>query len=173
MLNDATGFDKIFIATGYTDLRRGIDGLASTIKYQFELDPFQKNILFLFSKGFCLYLSPMIIASPSIPLRRSTVPHAKTTLRIPAASSSMGHLFQNLGKKHFGNVCRYRNRAGLSPDDSCRSEADLSRSNLNLWIRMRNGNLSEGNPALRFRFHKITLSSLHQFICRLADLTLP
>ena len=48
MLNDATGFDKIFIATGYTDLRRGIDGLASTIKYQFELDPFQKNILFLF-----------------------------------------------------------------------------------------------------------------------------
>ena len=48
MLNDAIGFDKIFIATGYTDLRRGIDGLASTIKYQFELDPFQKNILFLF-----------------------------------------------------------------------------------------------------------------------------
>ena len=48
MLNDATSFDKIFIATGYTDLRRGIDGLASTIKYQFELDPFQKNILFLF-----------------------------------------------------------------------------------------------------------------------------
>ena len=48
MLNDATGFDKIFIAAGYTDLRRGIDGLASTIKYQFELDPFQKNILFLF-----------------------------------------------------------------------------------------------------------------------------
>ena len=48
MLNDATGFDKSFIATGDTDLMRGIDGLASTIKYQFELDPFQKNILFLF-----------------------------------------------------------------------------------------------------------------------------
>ena len=48
MLNDATGFDKIFIATGYNDLRRGIDGLASTIKYPFELDPFQKNIFFLF-----------------------------------------------------------------------------------------------------------------------------
>ena len=48
MLNDATGFEKIYIAAGYTDLRRGIDGLASTIKFQFELDPFQKNILFLF-----------------------------------------------------------------------------------------------------------------------------
>ena len=43
MLNDATGFDKIYIATGYTDLRRGIDGLASTIKYQFELDPFSEK----------------------------------------------------------------------------------------------------------------------------------
>ena len=42
MLNDAVGFEKIFIATGYTDLRRGIDGLASTIKFQFDLDPFQK-----------------------------------------------------------------------------------------------------------------------------------
>ena len=48
MLNDAVGFEKIFIATGYTDLRRGIDGLASTINFQFDLDPFQKNILFLF-----------------------------------------------------------------------------------------------------------------------------
>ena len=41
MLNDAVGFEKIFIATGYTDLRRGIDGLASTIKFQFDLDPFK------------------------------------------------------------------------------------------------------------------------------------
>ena len=48
MLNDAAGFEKIFIAAGYTDLRHGIDGLASAIKFQFKLDPFQKNILFLF-----------------------------------------------------------------------------------------------------------------------------
>lgn len=48
MLNDATGFSRIYIAAGYTDLRRGIDGLASIIKFQFKLDPFQKSILFLF-----------------------------------------------------------------------------------------------------------------------------
>ena len=48
MTDQASSFEKIFIATGYTDLRRGIDGLASTIKFQFDLDPFQKHILFLF-----------------------------------------------------------------------------------------------------------------------------
>ena len=29
MLNNATGFKKIYLATGFTDLRRGIEGLAS------------------------------------------------------------------------------------------------------------------------------------------------
>ena len=48
MLNDTTGFKKIYIATGYTDLRQGIDGLASHIKFHFELDPFDKDTLFLF-----------------------------------------------------------------------------------------------------------------------------
>lgn len=47
MLNDAYGFDKIYIASGFTDLRRGIDGLAGMIQQEFELDPFQ-NVLFLF-----------------------------------------------------------------------------------------------------------------------------
>ena len=48
MLNDASGFQKIYIATGFTDLRRGIEGLSAVIKYQFQLNPFQKGILFLF-----------------------------------------------------------------------------------------------------------------------------
>ena len=46
MLNSATGFRKIFIAAGYTDLRRGIDELASIIKFHFQLDPYEKGILF-------------------------------------------------------------------------------------------------------------------------------
>ena len=47
MLNDFTGADKVYIACGYTDLRKGIDGLARMVQQQFELDPFT-NTLFLF-----------------------------------------------------------------------------------------------------------------------------
>lgn len=47
MLSDFTGADKVYIACGYTDLRRGIDGLASIVQQQFSLDPFT-NTLFLF-----------------------------------------------------------------------------------------------------------------------------
>ena len=48
MLNNASGFKKIYIACGFTDLRRGIDGLASIIRHQFCLDPFDRDTLFLF-----------------------------------------------------------------------------------------------------------------------------
>jgi transposase len=47
MFNDATGFDQVYIACGYTDLRRGIDGLAGIVQNEFHLNPFQ-NVLFLF-----------------------------------------------------------------------------------------------------------------------------
>lgn len=46
MLTNFTGADRIYIACGYTDLRRGIDGLASMVQQQFDLDPFT-NTLFL------------------------------------------------------------------------------------------------------------------------------
>lgn len=48
MLNDASGFKRIYIAAGYTDLRRGIDGLAAIIKFQFRLEPKDRDTLFLF-----------------------------------------------------------------------------------------------------------------------------
>ncbi len=49
MLNDAdaSGFKKVYLAMGFTDLRRGIDGLAGIIRFQFNLDPYDKNTLFL------------------------------------------------------------------------------------------------------------------------------
>ena len=48
MLNDAKGFRRIIIACGKTDLRRGIDGLVAVIQEQFQMDPGEKDVLFLF-----------------------------------------------------------------------------------------------------------------------------
>ena len=47
MLNDFGCSCPAYIACGYTDLRRGIDGLASLVQQQFQMDPFQRA-LFLF-----------------------------------------------------------------------------------------------------------------------------
>lgn len=48
MLNDATDIENVYVACGYTDLRYGIDGLATLVKSKFALDPFLTNTLFLF-----------------------------------------------------------------------------------------------------------------------------
>jgi transposase len=47
MLGDITKADKIYIACGYTDMRKSIDGLAAIVQQNFQLNPFQ-NSLFLF-----------------------------------------------------------------------------------------------------------------------------
>jgi transposase len=41
-------FDNIYIACGHTDLRYGIDGLATTVKERFGLNPFSPRTIFLF-----------------------------------------------------------------------------------------------------------------------------
>ena len=47
MLSDFTGAERVYIACGYTDLRKGIDGLSAMVQQEFDLDPFT-NTLFLF-----------------------------------------------------------------------------------------------------------------------------
>lgn len=47
MLKDYAGTGRIYIACGYTDLRKGIDGLAAMVQQRYELDP-QSDSLFLF-----------------------------------------------------------------------------------------------------------------------------
>ena len=59
MLSDFTGVEKVYIACGYTDLRKGIDGLAALVQSQFQLDPFtntQRRFLFM-NLRFIIYLS--------------------------------------------------------------------------------------------------------------------
>lgn len=41
-------FSKIIIAVGSSDLRRGIDGLSAMIRLKYNLDPLEKDTLFLF-----------------------------------------------------------------------------------------------------------------------------
>lgn len=52
MLNDLAADAQVYLVTGYTDLRRGIDGLATIVQGQLLLDPFSKA-LFLFCGRRC------------------------------------------------------------------------------------------------------------------------
>ena len=52
MLNDLVTNSQVYLVTGYTDLRRGIDGLATIVHGQLRLDPFSKA-LFLFCRRRC------------------------------------------------------------------------------------------------------------------------
>lgn len=48
MFNDAVCFKNIFIVTGYTDLRYGIDSLAALIENGLGTKPFVPDTLYLF-----------------------------------------------------------------------------------------------------------------------------
>ncbi len=47
MLGDISHVEYIYIRTGYTDMRKQLDGLVDIIQYSFKLDPYS-NSLFLF-----------------------------------------------------------------------------------------------------------------------------
>ncbi|MBQ6416135.1 MAG: IS66 family insertion sequence element accessory protein TnpB [Butyrivibrio sp.] len=48
MLYEAHGISKIYVVCGYTDLRKSIDGLSQLVEGKYQLDPFEKDVLFLF-----------------------------------------------------------------------------------------------------------------------------
>ena len=81
MLFEAHGISRFVVVCGYTDLRKGIHGLAQIIEGSFNLDPFEENVLFLFcgrrgdrikallweGNGFLLLYSKHSIASTLLP----------------------------------------------------------------------------------------------------------
>lgn len=48
MLRDATDFKKVIVVTGYTDIRKGIDGLAAMVRLRYGLDTLEEGTIFLF-----------------------------------------------------------------------------------------------------------------------------
>ena len=52
MLSDIINGCQVYLVTGYTDLRRSIDGLATIVQGKLELDPYSKA-LFLFCGRRC------------------------------------------------------------------------------------------------------------------------
>lgn len=52
MLGDISGVNHIYLITGYTDMRKSIDGLMAIVRGTYELDPFS-NSLFLFCGRRC------------------------------------------------------------------------------------------------------------------------
>ena len=95
MLTDFTGADRVYIACGYPDLRRGIDGLAALVQQEFQLDPFT-NTLFLFcgrrrdrikalyweGNGFVLLYKRLEAGSFQWPRKERRVPHGATELSV-------------------------------------------------------------------------------------------
>ena len=52
MLGDIAKADRVYIACGYTDMRRSIDGLAAIVQEKFNLNPFENKYLRTNSSGF-------------------------------------------------------------------------------------------------------------------------
>ncbi|MFD1404908.1 IS66 family insertion sequence element accessory protein TnpB [Robinsoniella peoriensis] len=48
MLEDAASIQRVVLACGFVDLRKGIDGLAQIVGARYDRNPFVKGTLFLF-----------------------------------------------------------------------------------------------------------------------------
>ena len=75
MPNDGTGFKKVYLEIRFTNLCRGIGGLARIICFQFQFDSYDKNTLFLFCGKRMDRINPFI---PYVLLRRNTYPRRYT-----------------------------------------------------------------------------------------------
>ena len=59
MLNEIVSSSKVYIVTGYTDMRKGIDGLAQIIGGKYEQDIYSKSI-YLFCGRSCSKIKGLV-----------------------------------------------------------------------------------------------------------------
>lgn len=52
MIGDISFADSIYIVTGYTDMRKSIDGLCALVQTQYQMNPYERSI-FLFCGKRC------------------------------------------------------------------------------------------------------------------------
>ena len=50
MLGDISRAEHIYIAVGYTDMKKQIDGLSALVTAQFKLDPFSNSVLLFYGR---------------------------------------------------------------------------------------------------------------------------
>lgn len=59
MLSELTDRTTVYVVTGYTDMRKGIDGLATIVSGSLSLDPYSRS-LFLFCGRNCRKLKGLL-----------------------------------------------------------------------------------------------------------------
>lgn len=53
MLNELTERTTVYIITGYTDMRKGIDGLAAIVSGKLMLDPYDRSLFLFCGRNAC------------------------------------------------------------------------------------------------------------------------
>ena len=108
MLNDASGFRAVYIMTGYTDLRSGIDRLAALVESKMGKNPCEPDTLYLFcgrrldrikglvweglSAAFCYpHLSSFYTKICSFPWKKYADKNYLSPQMRASSSSSSGH----------------------------------------------------------------------------------
>ena len=73
MLKDLISGKQVYVVTGYTDLRKSIDGLAAIVQGQLEVDVFSKGV-FLFCGRRCDRIKGLLyeIVSPKLQSRHDS-----------------------------------------------------------------------------------------------------
>ncbi len=93
MIGDISKAEHIYIAVGYTDMRKQIDGLSAIVQHCFHLDPFS-NSMFLFCgrNSRIMKVMDLFCFIKNLKMVNSNGPEMNLKLRKLHLSSSDGYL---------------------------------------------------------------------------------